>query len=408
MVGGHFGAAKIYMAVRQRFFWPEMWKAVQDYTTGWETCVLVTQQAGKVVGWLKPLPTAWGRWEQIGVDYISDLPTSLRGNDSIVTFLDHFSKQAHWIPCTETIDSTEFAQAFLLAIIGLHGAPQEIVKECNTCFTSDCCTELSKRLQTKLLISTWFHPQTDGPSEILYKLVTHYPWAFTNYHQDQLDTMLPPAEYVNIKSMHSSTNQSPFRLDPGYTPWIPLNCLAGQRQHENMQSPEGVSFSEQMQGMLLDAQDCLHEAHESQTVESNNSGRPCTLHVVDFAMQSTEDLLSTSENQDPSQRTLQHLWAWSYLNIQVCRWTAVELELPTDITTSHTVSITSLQKYCVNWAEEMPPPPHIQTVRHKDGTIHHSCVIKVIALHQCMPDINGGRKYQITGKARTMAKRPWI
>ena len=58
MVGGHFGAAKIYMAVRQRFSWPEMWKAVQDYTTGWETCVLVTQRAGKVVGWLKPLPTA--------------------------------------------------------------------------------------------------------------------------------------------------------------------------------------------------------------------------------------------------------------------------------------------------------------------------------------------------------------
>jgi hypothetical protein len=57
-VGGHLGAAKTYMAVRQRFFWPGMWKGVQDYTKVCDMCALVNQRAVKVVGLLKPLPVA--------------------------------------------------------------------------------------------------------------------------------------------------------------------------------------------------------------------------------------------------------------------------------------------------------------------------------------------------------------
>jgi len=64
------------------------------------------------VSMLKPLPVARGCWELVGVDFITDVPTSLRGNDCIVTFVDHFSNRAHWMHCTKTIDAAEFAQVF--------------------------------------------------------------------------------------------------------------------------------------------------------------------------------------------------------------------------------------------------------------------------------------------------------
>jgi len=52
-------------------------------------------------------------------------------------------------------------------------------------FRSDFWAEVSKRLQTTLLMSMAFHPQTDGLADISNKLVTQYLQAITTRHQDQ-------------------------------------------------------------------------------------------------------------------------------------------------------------------------------------------------------------------------------
>jgi len=151
---------------------------------------------------LKPLPVARGRGERVGVDFITAVAISFRGNDCIVTFVDHFSSRVHWIPCTKTIDATVFAQLFLKAVIRLHGVPREIVSDRDTRIKSDFSAEVIERLKTKLLMSTVFHPQTDGLSEILNNQVMRYVHAFTTHHQDQSDTMLPLAEYACNMSAH--------------------------------------------------------------------------------------------------------------------------------------------------------------------------------------------------------------
>jgi hypothetical protein len=140
------------------------------------------------------------------VDFITDVPMSARGNNCIITFVDHFSQQAHWIPCTKTIDAAGFAQLFLEAILQIHGVPREIVSDRDACFTSDIWTEVSKRLQTKLLMSTAFHPQTDGLSEISNTQVMRYLQAFATHHQARWDDMLPLAEYAYNASIHFSIN----------------------------------------------------------------------------------------------------------------------------------------------------------------------------------------------------------
>jgi hypothetical protein len=48
--------------------------------------------AGTVVGILKPLRGAQDSWEGMGVDIMTAMPTSLKGNDCIETFEDNFSK----------------------------------------------------------------------------------------------------------------------------------------------------------------------------------------------------------------------------------------------------------------------------------------------------------------------------
>jgi len=90
-LGRHFRATKTYMAMRQWIFWPEMWRGVQDSTNGCDMCLQIIQWAGNVAGLLKPLPVAWGHLECVWVDLNAAVPTSLRENNCIETFADHFS-----------------------------------------------------------------------------------------------------------------------------------------------------------------------------------------------------------------------------------------------------------------------------------------------------------------------------
>jgi len=297
---GHFRAAKIHMTVRQCIFGPEMRKGVKDYTKGYNTCARVDQQAGKVVGFVKPLPVARGRSDCIGVHCISFVPTSLWGNDSIVTFGDYFSKCAHWKPCTQTIDTTEFIQWFLEAIIQLVGVPQEIVSDRDVHMMLDFWAEVSTRIQTKLLISMPFHPQFELLSEIFNKQVTQYLPAVSTHHQDQSDTMRPLAEYRYHTSTHSSTDCSPFGLNLGYPHSIQFDYMEGQWKNHEMRNLKGAAFIEWLQASLLDAQDRLNKAQDSPKAEASRSRRPCTLEVGYFGMLRTKDLPITYWIQDPS------------------------------------------------------------------------------------------------------------
>jgi hypothetical protein len=48
------------------------------------------------MGLLQPLPIATGRWEKIGIYFVTDLPISENGHDWIVTLVDHMTNRAHW------------------------------------------------------------------------------------------------------------------------------------------------------------------------------------------------------------------------------------------------------------------------------------------------------------------------
>ena len=63
------------------------------------------------------------------------------------------------------VTAKEVAWLFLKEVVRLHRVPKSIVSDCNTKFTSTFWDELHKLMGTKLLMSTVFHPQTDGATE---------------------------------------------------------------------------------------------------------------------------------------------------------------------------------------------------------------------------------------------------
>jgi hypothetical protein len=257
------------------------------------------------MGLLQPLPIAKGRWQRIGIDFITDLPTSRNSHDCIVTFVDHMTKREYWRACKKTIEAPAFARIFIDDIVRLHAVLQEAVSDCNVRFTADYWREVARILQMTVLMSTAFHPEMDGVSENSKKTVVRYLRGFATHNQANWDDYLPLAEYAYNSSVHRSTKRMPVELDLGYEPPLPLDLIADLQllqANESVKTLQGREFFEQLQRILGVAKDELRNAQDKQTAEANKSGHPIDPAITAGAkvFLDTKDLPITYANVNPT------------------------------------------------------------------------------------------------------------
>ena len=94
-IAGHQGQARTLELLSRGYYWPGMKAQVNRYVDSCQTCQ--RSKGHKQSNPLLPLPIPKGPWEDIAYDFIVKLPIS-DGFDSILTVIDRFSRQAHFIP----------------------------------------------------------------------------------------------------------------------------------------------------------------------------------------------------------------------------------------------------------------------------------------------------------------------
>src|SRR5437763_11476775 len=115
-----------------------------------------------------------------------DFIVSLLDVDSynqIWMIVDRFSKMMYFIALKST-SAKELADSFIKEIWRHHGLPLDITSDQDTRFTLHFWAAVMKKLDVKLNMSTAFHPQTNGQSEILNQILEQYLRIFCMYHQD--------------------------------------------------------------------------------------------------------------------------------------------------------------------------------------------------------------------------------
>jgi len=81
--------------------------------------------------------------------------------------VDKFSKYGHFVALAHPFTAMQVAQAYMDNIFKLHGLPDSIISDRDRIFTSHLWQQLFKLSDTKLLMSSSYHPQTDGQTERL-------------------------------------------------------------------------------------------------------------------------------------------------------------------------------------------------------------------------------------------------
>jgi transposase InsO family protein len=91
-----------------------------------------------------------------------------------VSHFDSFSKYAHFIPLNHPYTAESVVRVFFAEIVRLHGIPVSIVSDRDPVFTSTFWRGLFRASGSTLLMSSAFHPQTDGQTEAVNKAISIY------------------------------------------------------------------------------------------------------------------------------------------------------------------------------------------------------------------------------------------
>ena len=187
------------------------------------------------------------------MDFITQLPKTRRGHDALLVVVDLYSKRAHLIPTTTDASAPETAQLFFDGVFKHHGLPLKIVSDRDSKFTSKFWKGLMRLLGTKLAMSTAFHPQTDGQTERMNKVVEEMLRTVVESRPRDWEEYLPAVEFAYNNSVHRSTGFTPFELDCGQHPVDPHFYLTHALKRSDVQSVE--DFTSAWRAML----DLAHE-----------------------------------------------------------------------------------------------------------------------------------------------------
>ncbi|QLQ82255.1 hypothetical protein HG537_0H00170 [Torulaspora globosa] len=164
LFGRRYGESITYRKIAEKFYWPKMMSSVRRYVKSCLQSQIMKNSRQQHQVLLLPLPIPEGRWFDISMDFATDPPRTLQGNDMILIVVCSFSKGAHFIPCQKTLNSRGVIDLLYRFVFVYHGFPRTITSDRDIRFTSKFFKETTARLGIRLTMSSSNHPQTDGQS----------------------------------------------------------------------------------------------------------------------------------------------------------------------------------------------------------------------------------------------------
>ncbi|GKE30154.1 putative reverse transcriptase domain-containing protein [Tanacetum coccineum] len=99
------------------------------------------------------------------MDFVSKLPRTSSGYDTIWVIVDRLTKSTHFLPMHEDYKMDRLARLYLNEIVARHCVPILIISDRDSLFMSRFWQSMQEASGTRLDMSTAYHPQTDSQSE---------------------------------------------------------------------------------------------------------------------------------------------------------------------------------------------------------------------------------------------------
>ncbi|GJU96942.1 putative reverse transcriptase domain-containing protein [Tanacetum coccineum] len=171
---------------RVKYWWLGMKKDMAEYVSKCLTCLKVKAEHQRPSGLLQQPEILVWKWEGIAIDFVTKLPRTSSGHDTIWVIMDQLTKSAHFLPMREDYKMDRLARLYLNKI------------------------SMQEALGTHFVMSTAYHPQTDGQSERTIKTLEDMLRACVLDFGGSWDVHLPLVDFLYNNSYHSSVRCAPF------------------------------------------------------------------------------------------------------------------------------------------------------------------------------------------------------
>nr|GEW15973.1 reverse transcriptase domain-containing protein [Tanacetum cinerariifolium] len=160
------GFNKMYQDMKKLYWWPNMKADIATYVRKCLTYVKVKAEHQRPSCLLlQPKIPQW-KCDNNTMDFITKLPKSLQGYDTIWVIVEQLTKSAIFVPIRETDPIEKLARIYLKEVVMRHEIPVSIICNHDPRFASTFWKSLQKALGTSLDMSTAYHPQTNRQSEM--------------------------------------------------------------------------------------------------------------------------------------------------------------------------------------------------------------------------------------------------
>jgi hypothetical protein len=198
---------------------------------------------------------------------MSGLSYTKHGNDCVFVVVDWFSKMAILIACKKNVTSADTAKLFFEQVWVHFGIPHTIISDRDSRFLNTFWSSLWSMLDTKLTKSTTFHPQTDGQTEVVNRMIVHILCMYNSKHPRTWDESLLYVKHSYNRDLHSSTDHSTFQVGLGFQPLGPIEValpLAIAQTNSSLDQSEidkATRFIEWIQHICQQVQEILQKSN---------------------------------------------------------------------------------------------------------------------------------------------------
>jgi hypothetical protein len=317
---GHPGRDKMHKDMVRYYYWPKMYDDIAKFCAQCQTCQFIKSQNQVKAGFLQPLPIPSHAWEQVSMDFVVKLPVTSKGNNTILVMVDRFSKWAYFVPAkSPPLDAPLVARLFLEHVYRNHGMAKSIISDRDSRFTSEFWKELMSKLGCKAMMSTAYHPQTDGQTERVIRTLEDMIRCYCDEYTDDWDELLIPLEMAYNDSFQASTKFSPFYMNYGRHPRTPQVMVVGLQEEPKTAAS---SYLSRLSDCHRAARFHMKASQLRQAQNANKNRRPAEYKVGDKVLLSVYRIRGADGKLF---QKLQPKWCGPFEVTRVIKHNAVEL-----------------------------------------------------------------------------------
>jgi hypothetical protein len=396
----HAGFERAYKRLRPNYYLKNLSASLRMYIASCPSCQRNSPTRHKPYGHLQPIDIPESPFEMVTLDLVVKLPPSTSDNfDSFMSITDKLTKMVTLIAGREDWKVVDWANAFFKQYYRRWGVPQRIITDRGAIFLSEFWTVLFKIMRTTLLVTTSYHPQSDGQSERTNQTVEIALRHLVNASKTDWVDHLPEVEFTMNNSPNASTKRSPMEFLTG----LNARCtLDAPRAPHSAADP----WSETRDEIRKEARDALLFAQTKMSIYYDKKREDVTFKIGDLVYIKLAKFAQSGYTlPNDTSKKLSQQKVGPFKILQTVGRLAYKLDIPPTWKIHPVISIAHLERHHPDpYNRQLPPLPDI--IHDTDDDSHEEWEVEEI-LRSRLRGKNKRKEWRIKWKGFGSEHNTW-